>query len=122
MYVYTYVCDLANENRSSNYFSYFVKSNHLYEILTLNVDFNVNAFATYRKQIQYLMQKSRYVYTILHMIKYYVDFHWLSHIYIRNYVHYITLGLPVPIVAIAAGIANKHYGSDIGLVAQDTCI
>ena len=28
--------------------------------------------------------------------------------------HY--LGLPVPIVAIAAGIANEHYGSERGLV------
>ena len=26
------------------------------------------------------------------------------------------LGLPIPIVAIAAGIANKHYGSERGLV------
>ena len=25
------------------------------------------------------------------------------------------LGFPVPIVAIAAGIANEHYGSDNGL-------
>ena len=30
------------------------------------------------------------------------------------YLHYS--GLPVPIVAIAAGIANKHYGSERGLV------
>ena len=29
---------------------------------------------------------------------------------------YIYLGLPVPIVAIAAGIANEHYGSENGLV------
>ena len=28
----------------------------------------------------------------------------------------IYLGLPVPIVAIATGIANKHYGSENGLV------
>ena len=37
------------------------------------------------------------------------------------------VGLPVPIVAIAAGIANKHYGSDNGLAhvlnsdTTDTC-
>ena len=34
----------------------------------------------------------------------------------------IYLGLPVPIVAIAAGIANKHYGSDNGLVNLNSYI
>ena len=43
----------------------------------------------------------------------------MLHIYLR-YLHNYTiltpyLGLPVPIVAIAAGIANEHYGSDNGL-------
>jgi len=31
----------------------------------------------------------------------------------------ILLGLPVPIVAIAAGIANDHYGSENGLVFKE---
>ena len=36
--------------------------------------------------------------------------------YIINFICIFTyVGLPVPIVAIAAGIANKHYGSDNGL-------
>ena len=50
------------------------------------------------------------------------------HISIINIVTlYIYIGLPVPIVAIAAGIANKHYGSDNGLAhvlssdTTDTC-
>ena len=30
--------------------------------------------------------------------------------------YFVLLGLPIPIVAIAAGIANKHYGSEKGLV------
>ena len=33
-----------------------------------------------------------------------------------NYVHFVYSGLPVPIVAIAAGIANEHYGTERGLV------
>ena len=39
-------------------------------------------------------------------------------LYVHNYIYYV-LGLPVPIVAIAAGIANKHYGSENGLVNSD---
>ena len=36
--------------------------------------------------------------------------------YIHNYtILTLYLGLPVPIVAITAGIANEHYGSDNGL-------
>ena len=33
-----------------------------------------------------------------------------------NYDHFVHSGLPVPIVAIAAGIANEHYGTERGLV------
>ena len=32
-----------------------------------------------------------------------------------NYDHFVYSGLPVPIVAIAAGIANEHYGTERGL-------
>ena len=31
-------------------------------------------------------------------------------------IYLIHSGLPVPIVAIAAGIGNDHYGSELGLV------
>ena len=38
-----------------------------------------------------------------------------------NYGHFIHSGLPVPIVAIAAGIANEHYGTERGLVYKQFC-
>ena len=41
-----------------------------------------------------------YAYQVIHVINDYI----------------IQLGLPVPIVAVAVGIANEHYGSENGLV------
>ena len=49
-------------------------------------------------------------------ILYYICYAFVWTYHGSYYYYIIQLGLPVPIVAIAAGIANEHYGSDNGLV------
>ena len=49
--------------------------------------------------------------------------YYFEHCFYVIYLHHkqtscVYIGLPVPIVAIAAGIANEHYGSDNGLAIR----
>ena len=49
--------------------------------------------------------------------RFYFGLGWGKSITLYNHHCYlISLGLPIPIVAIAAGIGNEHYGSENGLV------
>ena len=44
----------------------------------------------------------------------------INSVYMWSIEYLIHSGLPVPIVAIAAGIANENYGSERGLVTTYT--